>query len=344
MRIDAETGELDEIDLALVDGLQISPRASWTKLGEVLGLSPITLARRWRRLMDDGAAWVSIGMSDARSRGAIVEFTCAPGTEMSVAMELTRQPYITTVGITSGDYHVFANIATPTLAGTTNVLLNGLPLSPHVIRTRSHVFGSLFGGMVWRLGVMNSSQTERIREAIGPPLREIRPFGPLDRALFLALGRDGRRAYADLADEIDTTPKAVQRRLDRLRRNGDIAFRCDVARELAGWHTMALLWLTVPDMDLRAVGHRVASWPETRMCAAVASPTNLALIVNLRSFEHLEEVLIRIATKCPGVAVTERRLVLRQVKVYGRLVDESGRCVEVIPPDPWAAEPGATTG
>ncbi|WP_405722939.1 Lrp/AsnC ligand binding domain-containing protein [Streptomyces sp. NBC_00046] len=92
------------------------------------------------------------------------------------------------------------------------------------------------------------------------------------------------------------------------------------------------------------MGHRVASWPETRMCAAVASPTNLALIVNLRSFEHLEEVLIRIATKCPGVAVTERRLVLRQVKVYGRLVDESGRCVEVIPPDPWAAEPGATTG
>ncbi|WP_327276823.1 Lrp/AsnC ligand binding domain-containing protein [Streptomyces sp. NBC_01224] len=107
---------------------------------------------------------------------------------------------------------------------------------------------------------------------------------------------------------------------------------------------MALLWLTVPDMDLRAVGHPVASWPETRMCAAVASPTNLALIVNLRSFEHLEEVLIRIATKCPGVAVTERRLLLRQVKVYGRLVDESGRCVEVIPPDPWAAVPGATAG
>ncbi len=75
---------------------------------------------------------------------------------------------------------------------------------------------------------------------------------------------------------------------------------CDVARELAGWHTLALLWLTVPDMELRAVGHRVASWPETRTCAAVASPTNLALFENLRSFEHLEEVLIRIATKCRG--------------------------------------------
>ncbi|MFI9627462.1 Lrp/AsnC family transcriptional regulator [Streptomyces sp. NPDC052042] len=342
MRTDSETEVLDEIELALVDALQISPRASWTKLGDVLGLSPITLARRWQRLVDGGAAWVTIAISDARSRGAMVEFTCAPGTEMAVATQLARMPYVSTVGITSGDYHVFANIVAPTLAGTTNVLLNGLPLSPHVLRMRSHVFGSLFGGMVWRLGVMNSSQTEQIREAIGPPPQEIRPFGPLDRALFLALGRDGRRTYTDLAEELDTTPKAVQRRLDRLHRNGDIAFRCDVARELAGWHTMALLWLTVPDTDLRAVGHRVASWPETRMCAAVASPTNLALIVNLRSFEHLEDVLIRIATKFPGVSVTERRLVLRQVKIYGRLVDESGRSTGVIPPDPWAAVPGSS--
>ncbi|MFF4771499.1 Lrp/AsnC family transcriptional regulator [Microtetraspora fusca] len=101
----------------------------------------------------------------------------------------------------------------------------------------------------------------------------------------------------------------------------------------------ALLWLTVPDTDLRAVGHRVAGWPETRMCAAVASPTNLALIVNLRSFEHLEEVLIRIARAFPGVSVTERRLVLRQVKIYGRVVDEDGRCIEVIPADPWSALP-----
>ncbi|MFD9424726.1 MULTISPECIES: hypothetical protein [unclassified Streptomyces] len=85
---------------------------------------------------------------------------------------------------------------------------------------------------------------------------------------------------------------------------------------------------------------RVASWPETRVCAAVASPADLALIVNLRSFEQREEALIRISMKSPGVAVTERRLVLRQVKVYGRLMDESGWCVEVIPPDPRAADPG----
>jgi hypothetical protein len=35
------------------------------------------------------------------------------------------------------------------------------------------------------------------------------------------------------------------------------------------------------------------------------------------------------------VEVVDRRLVLRQVKVYGRIVDEQGRCVRVIPVDPW---------
>ncbi|MFF4667194.1 hypothetical protein [Streptomyces sp. NPDC001282] len=64
----------------------------------------------------------------------------------------------------------------------------------------------------------------------------------------------------------------------------------------------------------------------------MASPTNLAVILNLRSFGHLEEILVRIATSLPGVTGTERRLVLRQVKIYGRLVDENGRSTRVVPP------------
>ncbi|RSM99504.1 Lrp/AsnC family transcriptional regulator [Nonomuraea sp. WAC 01424] len=337
LRNDSEPDLLDETDLALVDALQISPRASWTKLAQVLGLAPITLARRWQRLQETGAAWVSVAHSNARAHGAIIELTCEPGTEMEVATRLARLPYVSTVGVTSGEYHVFANIVAPTLSATTDVLLNGLPLRPHVTRMRSHVFGGLFGGMVWRLGVMNPAQTERIRETVGPPPQEVRPFGPLDRALFLALSHDGRRPHTELAEELGTTPHAIRRRLDRLLRNDDIVFRVDVARRLAGWHLLALLWLTVPDTDLRAVGNRLATWPETRMCAAVTTSTNLALIVNLRSFEHLEELLIRAARLSPGVAVAERRLILRQVKIYGRVVDEDGRCLQVIPADPWAA-------
>ncbi|WP_147404093.1 hypothetical protein [Nocardia panacis] len=73
----------------------------------------------------------------------------------------------------------------------------------------------------------------------------------------------------------------------------------------------------------------------------MAGSANLVLIVNLHSFEHLEEVLIRIAANFPTVTVTERRLVLRQVKIYGRLVDAEGRSVGIVPPDPWAVPTGS---
>ncbi|WP_194236484.1 AsnC family protein [Streptomyces phyllanthi] len=50
---------LDEIDLALVNALQVAPRASWSVVGQVLGITPTTAARRWDRNATSGAAWVT---------------------------------------------------------------------------------------------------------------------------------------------------------------------------------------------------------------------------------------------------------------------------------------------
>ncbi|MDA3646285.1 Lrp/AsnC family transcriptional regulator [Saccharopolyspora indica] len=332
---------LDEVDLALVDALQINPRASWTALAEVLELAPITLARRWQRLTAAGAAWTTVALGNSASRGATVELACAPGTATQVAAQLAELPHVITVGITTGEYQVLALIMAPSLTAISDVLLRTLPMPPQVTEVRSHVFGSTFGGVIWRLGVMNRSQADQVREQIGPPPREIRPFGAEDRALFLALGHDGRRSYTDLAAELNSSPQAVKRRLDRLRRHGDIAFRCDVARPLAGWHAMALLWLAVPDTEVHQIGRAVGAWPETRHCAAVISPANLGLIVGLRSLNHLDDLLLRLAEEHPSAAVVDRKLILQMTKVHGRILDDRGRSTRVIPVDPWAATPPA---
>ncbi|MBB4686763.1 Lrp/AsnC family transcriptional regulator [Amycolatopsis jiangsuensis] len=333
---DHDSKLLDETDLALVDALQVHPRASWTRLAEVLDLAPITLARRWQHLVDTGSAWVTVALSESGMRGALLELTCRPGTAERVALTLARLPNVATVGVTTGEFQVFALVLAPTLPAIAETLVRALPIPPEVTTMRSHVYSGLFGGVVWRLGVMNRAQTELVREPAGAPPGEIRPFGPADRALFLALGHDGRRPYTELADELGTSPQAVKRRLDRLRRHGDITFRCDVARPLAGWESMALLWLAVPDLGLRSVGRRLGVWPETRHCAAIPGPANLSLIVSLRSLEHLGELLVRIAREHPEVSIVDRRIVLRQVKVHGRIVDELGRSTRVVPVDPWA--------
>ncbi|MFF2513469.1 Lrp/AsnC family transcriptional regulator [Streptomyces sp. NPDC058086] len=46
--------ELDELDRGVVHALQIHPRAPWTLVGEVLGVNPVTAARRWHRLEEAG--------------------------------------------------------------------------------------------------------------------------------------------------------------------------------------------------------------------------------------------------------------------------------------------------
>jgi DNA-binding IclR family transcriptional regulator len=45
--------------MALINALQLRPRASWTELGRSLGVDPVTVARRWSRLAERGEAWVS---------------------------------------------------------------------------------------------------------------------------------------------------------------------------------------------------------------------------------------------------------------------------------------------
>src|SRR5690606_4785018 len=51
---------LPEVDLAIVHALQVAPRASWQRIGAVIGLDPATAARRWARLEEQRVAWLTI--------------------------------------------------------------------------------------------------------------------------------------------------------------------------------------------------------------------------------------------------------------------------------------------
>lgn len=123
-----------------------------------------------------------------------------------------------------------------------------------------------------------------------------------------------------------------------MRRRGHLAFRTDVARPVAGWPIVALLRLLVPDEHLHTIGRAVGTLPETRFCAPLIAEANLVLIVNLRAPEFLQYFLTELTARHPLVTVAERSIVLQLVKVHGRLLDESGRTVRVVPVDPWSTE------
>lgn len=331
---------LDEVDLALIDAVQANPRAPWSELGPVLGAAPMTLSRRWRRLTEAGHAWVTIAPGPRQwfyLESALVGIGCEAASAGGVAAALARLPQVVTVDHVTGADDLFVIVVAPDLPSLSRFLLDVLPRHDGIVRVRASVGTELFGGVTWRLGVLDRAQDERVRaRRSGAEEAASRRLGPDDRALYRALGLDGRRGYTDLARELGGTPQAVKRRLNRLLRSGDVMFRCDLARPLAGWHALAGLWLAVPDDRLAEAGRALGGWPETRLCASVLGTANLYVAFGLNSMQHAQRLLGRIVREMPHVSVVERQLALQQVKVFGQILGPDGRRVGSVPVDPWA--------
>ncbi|MGP3928886.1 Lrp/AsnC family transcriptional regulator [Nonomuraea sp. KM88] len=342
-----QSAMLRENDLELIDSLQVNPRAPWAEVGAVLGMDPATAARRWKRLVDDRLAWCTVALGQRQLHTmsvAFLELTCEAGAAGEVAAELARQPHMITVQHIAGSYDLWTIAIAPDLVSLSEYLLRRLPQQPGVTRVRTHIATRAFDlSRRWRLRVLNQHQAGRLRPAKTTPA-VTRPMDEIDRRLFVALSVDGRRSFAELEAELGLSARTVQRRVNRLVAVGDITFRCDLARRLAGWHNSAVLWLSMPDDHLERTGEQLLRWPETRTCAAIAGPNNLMLTVGLHSVADLHGLVTRLRHDFPHATIVDRQMVLRQVKLYGRVLDPVGRWSSTTPLDLWALAEHAPRG
>jgi DNA-binding Lrp family transcriptional regulator len=336
-------GLLSETDLELIDALQINPRATWAQLGDVLGADPVTVARRWQRLTSAGEAWATVALGRRQLHTmsvAFLELDCEAGAAVEVSDSLAGAGHLISVQHVAGRYDLWVIAVAASLPRLADHLLTGLPQLPGVRKVRTHMATRVFdASRRWRLRVLPRGSAA----ALGPdlaPAESTRPMDDLDRRLFSALSVDGRAPYPELAERVGTTARTVQRRLARLVATGDIDFRCDLARPLAGWHAAAVLWLEMPDDLLEATGRALLDWPEARTCAAIAGSSNMLLTVGLHGVSDLHPLVTRLRREFPHLHIRDRQMVLRQKKLYGRVLDASGRWVRATPVDPWALEHG----
>lgn len=334
-----ETGnELRELDLALVNALQIAPRAPWRLIGEVLEVNPVTAARHWDRLSADGLAWVTAYGAPSLMRSmsfALVAVNCTADRVHDVAAALADDPQAVTVAHTVGTCDLLVTVWTQDLPTLSHYLLRRLNALPGVVSSRTSVAREMFvEGSRWRLGSLSPAQRHRLRD--GAPGRtgsaELRPE---DRRLAVALGRDGRASYEELAAVTGASPSTVRRRLYRLLDGGALTLRCEISRAVSGRPVAATLWIDVPHHRLTDVAAHLAQLPQTRMCAAVVGHSDLALTVWLRSVEELQPLEMEIAAAVPDLVVAERTLTLRHVKLMGRVLRDDGRAARVVPLDIW---------
>jgi DNA-binding Lrp family transcriptional regulator len=336
-----ESSMISEEDLALVHALQVRPRAGWAELGEVLGCTPATAARRWERLADAGAAWVAaVPGPRCTAFTAYVGLRCSAGTREEVAAALAADPEAVTVEITAGSHDLLVEVITADLTSFGRYLLDRVERLPGVTgATVAIATNVVTEGSRWRLDALAPGQSSALVPSDGtdqPGRPTGRPLTELDHRLLIGLGEDGRRTWHHLAQQTGTSAATARRRTEHLLAGGEAALRCDIAAPLFGRPVTVSLWAQVPARELSAVARHLATIPSVRFVATTAGQHNLLVTLWLRAAEDVHRVEAELAARHPAVTVVDRTVALRAAKRMGRVLDASGRGVTVVPFAPWA--------
>lgn len=325
--------QLSETDLALVEALQVQPRASWSQIALAIGIDATTAARRWRRLTDSGMAWMTAYPAQHSVTVGYVDLACEADALDALTTRVRSWGPVFSLERTTGEHQLFAAVAARDLLSLDDFVTRGLGGLSGVrsvrlsVCTRVHQEGS-----GWLVHTLN----ERQRADLAPGRRSGRPQGrtgphEADRSLLLALGADARRSHAELARECGLSETTVRRRLRRMITGGELYFRCDLTQQSAGWPVIANFRVNVPGPGADAVTRALAALPETRLCASVTGSDNLLLSVWLRSPADCLDLEKRILHRHPELRIGERSITVYAAKRMGRLLDRRGRASAHVP-------------
>ncbi|KAA9154530.1 Lrp/AsnC family transcriptional regulator [Microbacterium lushaniae] len=317
-------------DVELVHALQINPRASFTLLGEALGMSATAVRRRWERLTELGIAWVTATPSLRFMNAgciAFMEVQVQPGRREAVAERLSQEPAIAAVDLVAGPADLMLSLVAPDLPVLSHFMRTRVETIPGVVRTNSYFATRAYReGSGWRLDALTPGQIATLRPA--PPAGvHIREFTAFDRDLLRLLGEDGRTSHAELAERLGTSPASVRRRMGRLVASNAVSIRCDVSAPDFGWPVSVYLSASVAPGRLSSIANAIAQLPGIRLVTTTSGSVNLFIGAWLRTIEAISMLEERIGSIYPEWMPVNRTVVLESRKRAGRLIDATGRAI-----------------
>lgn len=323
----------DALDVQLVYALQLDGRAPFSLIGEVLGVSDQTIARRYHRLRSAGQLRVR-GLVEPDLIGLtswLIRVQCTPNAAAAVAEALARRPDTAWISLTSGGTEVACVVRTRSGDEDSHLLLDTLPRSRGVTGiTAQCVLHTYFGGvlsLINKSGTLTQDQVAALQPATRQPAAApgvIRPAAPgriaaEDTALLTALELDGRTTHRDLAAATGWSQTTVRRRIADLQDSGMLYFDVDFHHSLLDLSARGMVWLTVSPDRLDAAGEAMARHPETAYVAATTGKANLYASVLSPSTEALYTYLTADIAQLPGLHEVETVMVMRTVKRSGLL-------------------------
>ncbi|MGY0056647.1 Lrp/AsnC family transcriptional regulator [Streptomyces sp. LZ34] len=324
--MNTDTVTLDDIDRGLVHALQIDGRASLRTLGEALGVSENTVARRYRRLRSAGVLRV-VGVLNGGRLGYnawTIRLQCTPDAAGAIARALAARPDTSYVHLLSGGTEISCSAQTRSSDESDALLLHRLPRTGRITSISAHL---LLGHSALPHNWAGPARLTPGQTALlsPPPVANADADAEValdagDQPLFDVLSRDGRASYAELASATGWSDSTVRRRLTALRRAGVLTFLVDIPPAALGFRAEARLWMSVRPSRLAAVAAAMAEHPEVSLVAMTTGPTNLLGAVNCRDAQHLARYLTERIASLEAIRSLETAPVIRTVKRAGALL------------------------
>lgn len=309
------TTGFDDLDRALLHALQVDARAPFRRIGEVLGVSDRTVARRYGRLREQRALRVlGVGAPETAAQW-LLRVRATPDAAGAVADALAARPDTSWVTLCSGGTEVVATVYGP---GVEPLLLETIPRTRQVLDVQAervlHVFYGGPGRPFSKHGPLTASQVDRLRASVPAPDGPPPVVDDTDRWILRVLRDDGRAGVERPAAASGTSPATVRRRLHALRSGGVLRFDVDVDPHLLELPLRSLVQVTVAPDALDDAGRALAGHAEIAFAAATTGPANLFAAAELAGTADLYRYLSRVLPAAPGVRQVATTAVLRPVK------------------------------
>ena len=321
-------GGIDQVDEQILGALEINPRASWTLIGRVLELDPVTVARRWERMSEAGIAWLSAYLVPATGDtpfGALVEINCVGGKTRNVALAIAEHPNAINVKLMAGGRDLIVTVEANGMDDLTAYLSEVLDGVPGIASRRSSVMTDvMIEGSSWRTDTLGRQQQSLMRPQ-GPKVAATERLSPSDFEIINAVAANPRISLKDLAEECGISAATVRRRLTRLLASGTMVIRTDIARPLSQTPIAATYFIEAAPAALGKAAAQIATLPGVRLCLTVAGAVNLVVDIWVHDLVGVKDFEVLLGRQSLPIRVRDRSVVLRTVKHLGRILDQHGR-------------------
>jgi len=343
--------KIDDLDRQILYAVQVEPRATFSELADVLGVSEQTVARRFRRLHADGVVRV-LGLVNPSRLGRtdwVVRVQVRPDAATALADALARRDDVSWVTLVSGGSEVVCVTRPDSDDQRDELLLQRLPRTAQVLGFSAQALLHRFGppaGPDWT-GFADSLSDGQLARLVRPertPRDDAVTLEPEDAPLVAALRTNGRASYADLAKATGWTAGRVARRLEGLRASGVLYFDVELAQAMIGFSALAFMWLTVAPSDLEATGEALIRHRQVAFCGAITGAANLMTALVCRDSADLYRYVTTEVGAIPTIRQVEISPVLRRLKQAGTLMAGPRLVGEGPPPPRPAGRPGRMAG